>query len=147
MTSDGSSEAEKAASLIAASLCVLGVILPDLPDLPSPPLIDRKAQEAAKREAQRLAREAEGMQSQIARYMDSRDAAGGDAANERILPEDPWETGPLAQFKLETAENDGNLAGTSEDADPAAIIAAKAANAWAVAAGAGPSASESERKE
>lgn len=147
MTSDGSSEAEKAAALFASSLCVLGVILPDLPDLPSLPLIDRKAQDAAKREAQRLAREAEGMQSQIARYMDSRDAAGGDAANERILPEDPWKTGPLAQFKLETPKKDVSLAGASEDADPPSIIATMAANDRAVDAEADPNAGASERKE
>jgi monothiol glutaredoxin len=95
VTGTAGKESDKALTTLALSLRSLGG---SVASLPSAALIDPHLRQLATLEAQRLAREHAALQSAIGRYMDSRDAAGDDGANEWVLPGDPMDTDPVARL-------------------------------------------------
>jgi monothiol glutaredoxin len=100
---------DKALALAAQSLPVLRLVIPDLPSFT---LVNREAAARARAEALELERDYLARQGAMSRYMDSRDAAGDDGDNERVLDADPlrmdtglpiWKIGP-EQEKTMSAE-------------------------------------------
>jgi monothiol glutaredoxin len=77
-------------TLVEQCLPLPQLVIPDLPGL-SP--IDREAATRARAEALELERESLARQGAMSRYMDSRDAAGNDGHNERVLDQDPLRIG------------------------------------------------------
>lgn len=54
------------------------------------------------------------MQVGIGRYMDSRDAAGDDDANERVVAEDPVEIDPVARFAAAGSEEEKTMSAAEQ---------------------------------
>jgi monothiol glutaredoxin len=81
----------KAAALVAQGIPVLGAIGAGFPVWAFP---DKKQKARVRAEAEALEREYRARQNAMARYMDSRDAAGDDGDNERVLHQDPLSMQP-----------------------------------------------------